>query len=154
MSNDPLYHIDALCGNSNATRELRAGIAAFANEQAKFYLRMHDTSWVDRAIQSPEWARAQLQQCQSAVGHGIQTMESQIAPFCEELANMESKLTGIGRDHIILRMSKKWTALKELGSNAIARHIGILKKESAPFASTSLPPLNEGKTSLEVSFSR
>ena len=159
MNKDPLEHIDALCGNSNATRALRAGIVEFATEQAKFYLRMQDPAWVDKAIQSPEWARSQLQRCQAAVKHGARTMQYHIAPFCEELANTHSKETGIDLGRITLKMKRNWTALKEVGTQAIAHHIGIMKedrpaKKSDPGVPFSLPTLREGKTSLEVGFSR
>ena len=154
MNKDPLRQIDVLCGNSDVTRELRAGIAAFALEQAKFHLRMQDPGWVDRAIESPDWARIQLQRCRSAAAHGIRTMESQIAPFCEEVAKTSSEETGINLDRIKLKMKKTWTSLKEVGACSIAQRIATLKKETAPGVSYSLPSLKEGKTSLQVEFSR
>ena len=134
MRADPLERVDVLCGGSRATQELRTGIAKFANEQAKHFLRMHDPAWVDRAIQSPDWARGQLQLCRRAVEEGIATMESHIAPFCEELAQMETQQSGISLDRVMLKMPKKWSSLKEVGSCAINRYIHSLEKGPSPFS--------------------
>ncbi len=154
MNKDPLRQIDALCGNSDVTRELRAGIAAFALEQAKFHFRIQDPTWVDRAIEAPDWARTQLRRCRSAAEHGIRTMESQIAPFCEEVAKTNAEEAGINLNQIKLRMKITWTSLKEVGTLAIAQHIATLKKEPPSGGSYSLPSLKEGGTSIQVEFSR
>lgn len=39
---------------------------------------MHNPIWVDRVIQSLDWARGELQLCQHAVEHGIATMKPYI----------------------------------------------------------------------------
>ncbi|MCY3630482.1 MAG: hypothetical protein OXG94_10790 [Bacteroidetes bacterium] len=158
MRADPLHRVDELCGSSHATQDLRRGIAKFAAEQAKHFLRMHDPAWVDRAITSPDWAREQLQLCQRAVQRGIETMETQIAPFCEELAKMESKQTGISLDRVTVKMAKQWTSLKEVGSMSISGYIGLTERNQNMSPSLSaIQPLVEFKKddkSIEIGFTR
>jgi hypothetical protein len=82
MNNDPLQHIDVLCGNSAATRALRAGIAEFAAEQAQFYLRMQD----------PAWAASGRDAQQRFPGRGLLTHFLTNAPVLHSCSNTRDSL--------------------------------------------------------------
>ena len=85
-------------------------------------------------------------------------METQIAPFCEELAKMESKQTGISLDRVTVKMAKQWTSLKEVGSMSISGYIGLTERNQNMSPSLSaIQPLVEFKKddkSIEIGFTR
>jgi len=116
MSKDPLSRVDEIAGGAHATTALRAGIAEFSMVQARHFTGLNDPAWVDRAIESPDWARQELQICALARSACAQKMMEYLTPWCvvlvqKEIENDEGKLA-----QIKLSMAREWDATKEIGS--------------------------------------
>lgn len=132
----PFNRVHELCGGDVATRELRAGIAKFVEEQARHFMGMNNPRWMDRALESPEWACLELQMCNAAKAEGVRCMQTYIAPWCEKLAQTKAEENGEGIAQIKFSMSKKWTSAKEYGSRVVMNF--VTKHRNSPTRPTGL----------------
>jgi len=139
-SPDPFKKVHEICGGPQATRELRAGISEFAEEQARHFLGMNNPRWVDRAIVSPDWARSELQLCNAARTEGELHMYLHLAPYCEQLALSRADESVDGIAQIKFTMAKKWTGAKEVGSLAIKRFVARQRETVRPVGLPHSPP--------------
>ena len=125
---NPFQKVHEICGGPQATQQLRAGISAFAEEQARHFIGINNPQWVDRAINDPEWGRAELRLCNAARAEAEMRMGLHLAPYCEELAISKAGESEEQIAQVKFTMSRKWTGAKELGSrvvqNFVSRHRG------------------------------